>query len=119
MQTATTTKATTATVAAHLSAYTGPLANFLKRQAEVKAAAAEQQAALQAMRANITGLVSDPHLFTDTERLLTNDSVYQCESIPQLQRWFRNVYRVYQEREGSLQLGFADGSYIQLSVATA
>ncbi|SNR92579.1 hypothetical protein [Hymenobacter mucosus] len=114
MQTATT-KATTATVAQHLPAYTGPLGRFLQRQEEVKQAA-QQAETLRAMRANIMAVMNDAYLFSEVELLRANDSVYQCECVAQLQRWFRNVYRVYQEREASLRMGFADGSYVHIPV---
>jgi hypothetical protein len=104
MQTATT-AATALTVAGHLPTYTGPLARFLQKQAEVKQAAA--QATLTAMRYNITALMEDATVFTETERLVANDSVYQCACIVQLQRWFCNVYREAKRREAWLPAEFA------------
>ncbi|WP_324671510.1 hypothetical protein [Hymenobacter sp. GOD-10R] len=99
-------------VSATLRRYTGPLSRFLEKQAEAKSQAVAEAAkadTLRAMRNNVLSLVEDTALFTDTERLRTNDSVYQTTCVAQLQRWFRNVYRVSQERTArALRLGTSD-----------
>ena len=77
----------------------------------------EVVSAISALRGNVLALVEEPYVFTDTERLRTNDSVYQCECVAQLQRWFRNVYRVYALRSEALQVSFADGSSVLMAVA--
>ncbi|NVO33271.1 hypothetical protein [Hymenobacter lapidiphilus] len=92
--------------------YTGPLGRHIARQE----ATAAEQATIRAMRANIMGMMIEP-LFNPAERLRANDSVYQTECVAKLQRWFRNVYRVYKERENSVYLAFNDGSYARLPVA--
>jgi Ni,Fe-hydrogenase I large subunit len=116
MQTAT--APATLPVAPRRPVYTGPLARFLKKQAEVKEATkqAQQQDTLRAMRVNIMELVSDPYLFTDAERLRTNDSVYQTTCLAKLQTWFRNVYAVLKQRETSLRMAFEDGTYCHIPV---
>lgn len=104
--------ATTTPVASPTSKYSGPLGRSLKKQADEQAAAT-----LSAMCNNVLGLVEDQELFTDEERAKTLDKVEQCQCVAQLQRWFRNVYRVYQDRVGSLRFAFADGSSVQMAVA--
>ena len=107
--------ATALTIAANLPAYTGPLSRFLKRQAQVTVEA--EQRTLSAMRYNVLALVEDPCLFTETERLRTNDSVYQCTCLAQLQRWFRNTYRVYKQRRQVLRSSLAEGSTVSMALA--
>ena len=111
--------ATALTVATNLPAYTGPLSRFLKRQAQVTAdaSAKAEQRTLSAMRHNVLALVEDPCLFTDAERLRTNDSVYQCSCVAQLQRWFRNVHRVYEQRSQVFRSSLADGSTVSMALA--
>ena len=112
--------ATTTLVATTLPAYAGSLARFLERQAAAKAAAlaeAQQEQTLHDMRANITSLVAEAGLFTEEEQLRANDNVHQTTCVAQLQRWFRNVYRIYQERALSLGVSFADGTSTHFSVA--
>jgi hypothetical protein len=98
-------------VAATLPTYTGPLGRFLKKQAEAKAAAAT----LAAMRANVLDLVEEDQ-FTEAERAAAAVRVTACSCVAQLQRWFRNVYRVLTERRALLCLGFADGSFASFPV---
>ena len=107
MQTATT-LATAVTVA---PAYTGPLGRHIAHQQ----AQAQQQATINAMRANIAAMMIEP-LFDAGEQLRCNDSIYQTECVAKLQTWFRNVYRVYQERESSLYMAFNDGTCAFLPV---
>lgn len=104
--------ATSLKVAATLPSYSGPLGRFLHKQSEARAAAA----VLASMRANVLGLLDDNDLFTDAERLATAASVNDCPCVAQLQRWFRNVYRLRSERETSLRMAFADGSYCHIPV---
>jgi hypothetical protein len=84
----------------------------LARQAEVKASAA----ILASMRANVLDLVEDPALFSEAERTATAASVAHCNCLVQLQRWFRNVHRVLNERRNSLCFGFAFGTYSHIPV---
>ena len=95
--------------------YNGPLGRALARKAaEILPPATETL--LHTMRVNILELVADRDLFSEVEHLRTNDSVYQCQSMAKLQTWFRNVYRVRQQRQMSLRLAFADGTYCHLPV---
>jgi len=105
----------TVPVAPRRPTYTGPLARFLKKQAEVKEARTTATQ-LATMRANVLALVEDPHLFSEAERTRAAANVAGCHCLAQLQRWFRNVYRLLKERETSLHMAFADGSYTHLSV---
>jgi hypothetical protein len=111
MQTATA-AATSLKVAATLPSYSGPLGRFLHRQTEARAAAAT----LVSMRANVLGLLDDYHVFTDAERATAAAAVALCPCVARLQRWFRNVYRLRTERETSLRMAFADGSYCHIPV---
>ncbi|WP_324675104.1 hypothetical protein [Hymenobacter sp. GOD-10R] len=76
-----------------LTRYTGPLGRFLEQQREEKAAAI-----LRSMRTNITGML-DAELFSSEECQRCTANVEQCHCVAQLQRWFRNMYRVRTERQ--------------------
>ena len=71
---------------------------------------------LHKLRTGIVAVLAETTLFSDEERLRANDSVYQCEDVAQLQRWYYGVHRVYQERKDALYLPFADGSGMYLPV---
>ncbi|WP_149866979.1 hypothetical protein [Solirubrum puertoriconensis] len=93
--------------------YKGPLGNFLKEQHRLKdekARAVMAAATLRSMRTNVLALVEDSPVFSPVERQRTAESIEQCQCIAQLQRWFRNVYRLRNEREESLQLAYAEGT---------
>jgi hypothetical protein len=77
----------------------------------------EVASTINTLRHNVLALVEQPDMFTDTERLRTNDSVYQCDCVAQLQHWFRNVYRVYEQRIAALQLCLVDGSSVLMAIA--
>jgi len=79
-----------------LTRYTGPLGRFLEQQQAEKAAAT-----LRAMRTNITEML-DAELFSSEECQRCTASVEGCQCVARLQRWFRNVYRVRQERQLAL-----------------
>lgn len=95
-------------VAATLPHYSGPLGRFLHEQTQARAAAAT----LASMRANVLGLVEDQALFNKVERAATEASVAKCQCVAQLQRWFRNLYRLRSSRENWLQEVCETGTYI-------
>ena len=106
--------ATSMKVAGTLPTYRGPLGRFLAKQAEVQQAR-QAAATLANMRANVLSLVEEDQ-FTPTERARTLASVGTCACVAQLQRWFRNVYRVLNERRNSLISCNADKSFSHLLV---
>ena len=112
MQTAAPAPASSTKVAATVPHYAGPLGRFLARQDVARATAA-----LDTMRANIMGLVEDPNLFSEEERTRATANVASCLCLAQLQRWFRNVYRLLKQRENSLHMGFINGTYTRIPVA--
>lgn len=68
------------------------------------------------MRANILSLVEERAFFSKAEYLRTDESVHQTDCIVQLQRWFRNVHRLYLERQAALHPTAADAA-VSLSLA--
>jgi hypothetical protein len=54
---------------------------------------------LNTMRRNILAILSDTTVFDQAECQRCRDNVQGCQCVARLQRWFRNVYRVRNERE--------------------
>jgi hypothetical protein len=101
----------TVSVAAALPQYRGPLGRFLEQQreaAEAQAQAAMAAATVRSMRANVLAMVQESPMFSEAERISTAVSVEACECVVQLQRWFRNVHRLRQEREDAVHLGYEE-----------
>ncbi|MDF7810921.1 hypothetical protein [Hymenobacter sp. YC55] len=111
-------EATAMLIASPTTKYTGPLGRKFKKEAEVKLAQNRHLLTLSAMRSNIMSMMCEADLFAADEQLRANDRVFQCESIPQLHRWYCNVYRVFTERRNALRLPFVDGSTFLMAVAS-
>lgn len=97
--------AATRTVATTLPTDMGPLGQFLQKQAEARIL---RQDLLHCLRAGIMNTLAETMLFSEAERLQARENVHSCKQVAQLQRWYYNVHRLYQERLASFYLFYAD-----------